>query len=182
MIQLIPFLLLPFLGVAVEPGQPVQPCVAAFLVRTTNSLSSQSTQPGSPWQGFLETETRVGSRLVAPRGAAVSGLIVESTPSPARLRLELNSLAGQPLPPAFHEQIGQRKDRGAKRKMTGWAITGALVGGILSGGKGAAAGAAAGAAVGAARSAGRAYEAAEIPAESLLSFTVNSPRFCQSPD
>jgi len=176
--NLITLLLFPFLGQAIQPATDVRTCAASVLIRTTNSLSSGKAQTGQQWQGVLEADLYAGGSRIAKRGATVQGTIVEVSQSPSLLRLQLTRLDGQSVEAADYEQAGVEKDRGTGRKITGWAITGALVGGVLSGGKGAAAGAAAGTAVGAARAAGRRYEAAEIPAESLLRFEVKSPSLC----
>jgi len=150
-------------------------------IRTTRALSSKTAKNGELFSAILEQPIEAGGWVVAGEGARVDGRIVESDKGGrikglASLSLELTSLTtadGQKVDivtTPITQEAGKNKGKDAAKVGVG-AGAGAVVGGIAGGGKGAAVGALIGGGAGAAMRG----EAAEIPAETLLSFELRSP-------
>lgn len=143
-------------------------------VRTSNTISSQKAQSGDAWVGSLNNDVIREGKDLLRKGTPVTGILEstkETTGAPI-LRLRLTAIGAETVQAEPYEAIATPGDRKLGRKMTGWAITGALVGVTLGGGKGAAVGAAAGAGVGGMRGLSREKGEAVVPSESVLSFRV----------
>jgi hypothetical protein len=125
-----------------------------------------------------------GNTVIAPKGAQVDGRVVESDPGGrvsgvARLTVQLTALHvdGKTVPVStatVAQEAKSTKKKDAAKVGIGAGI-GAAVGAIAGGGRGAAIGAAAGGGAGTAAVLATRGAAAEIPAESVLTFTLSEP-------
>jgi hypothetical protein len=170
------------------PPQPASftiPAGTAVSVRTTNSLSTKTVKSGDPFEATLTKALVSKGVVIAPKGAAVRGVVTESdsggrvkgraslavditsveTTDGQRLRIQTNALQA--------EAKGTKKKDAAKIGIG--AGIGAAIGAIAGGGKGAGIGAAAGAGGGTALVLGTKGAPAVIPAESVLNFTLRAP-------
>lgn len=152
-----------------------------FIVRTTRVLSASTMKSGDVFAAILEEPITVDDWVVADAGAKVEGRIVEADKGgrlsgKSNLSIELTHLTthdGQKVEvvtsPVGYEAAATKGKDAAKIGIGAGA--GAAVGAIAGGGKGAAVGAILGGGAGAAMRG----EAAEIPAESVVTFELRSP-------
>jgi hypothetical protein len=172
---------------AVKPPEPKKYVVAAgtpISVRTTNSLSSKSVKTGDQFEATLENGISVEGHTVANRGATVTGTIVNAdeggrVKGKASLTLGLARLHlsnGQTVAIKTNSVVREAKSgTGKNLKRTGIATgAGAAIGAIAGGGRGAAIGAGVGAGAGVATNLATRGPAAEIPAETVLNFSLAS--------
>lgn len=155
---------------AVNPSQ----FSGSVLVRTSNAITTKNQRTGDSWVGSVAQDVSKDGAVVVRKGTPVTGTIenTKSSQGAPLLRLQLSHIGADPVLSAPYEAEAAPGERKLGRKMTGWALTGALVGGILHGGKGAAVGAAAGAGVGGLRGLSRESGEAVIAPETLLRFEV----------
>ena len=168
-----------------EKPQPiVVPAGTVFVVRTTQGLSSKTSQAGQPFSATLAQPVTVGARTAIPEGSKASGTVVTAkakgkVKGEGQLDLKLTSISahGQTFPIATVVLSSTVKGKGKRTAATtgGGAAGGALIGGIAGGGKGAAIGAGVGAAAGFLGGTFTGNKQVEIPAESALSFTLAQP-------
>ncbi len=168
-----------------KPREYTIPSGTIIPVRTTTALSTSTLSNGSVFSALLEKSLVVDGTTIAPEGAAVTGVVVSSDPGGrvkgvASLSVTINTIAGLRdqtirVKASSHSVDAETtKGRDAKRTgvMTG---LGAAIGAIAGGGKGAAIGAGAGAAAGVGTNAATRGEAAVIPAETVIAFTLTAP-------
>lgn len=157
-------------GAAIPSGTTVR-------VRTIGTISSKTAHSGDKWSGTLASNISSGGHVIGRRGDPVKGVVSEAQPSgrlskPGSLTLKLTSVNGRKVTTdSYVQEGGSHKKRNAG-SVGGGAALGAIIGGIAGGGKGAAIGAGAGAGAGAAGAAATGKKDVEIPAESVLTFTV----------
>jgi hypothetical protein len=154
-------------------------------VRVDQALSTERNAPGDTFRATLDQPLVVNGFVIAERGARVEGRVVEADPGGrvkgvARLELELvrlNTADGQRIniqtQPFTREAETSKKQDAAK--IGAAAGIGAAIGAIAGGGKGAAIGAAAGGAAGTGAVVATRGKAAEIPAETRLTFKITQP-------
>jgi hypothetical protein len=152
-------------------------------VRLVDSLSTGSTQRGDTFNATLASPLIWHNRVVANRGAHVTGRVSEVV-SPgwfkrsALITLSLGTAQGRSG--SFPVQTGDltiKADSQAKRNLLiigGTAALGAAIGGASAGGKGAAIGAAAGGGAGTLGAYLAGNQEIVIPSETLLTFHVSS--------
>lgn len=156
---------------------------ATVSVRLLDALSSQSSQPGDSFTATLAEPLIVGGHIVAPKDARVTGQIRNAVSSgrmsrPALLTLSLTgvqSRSGQH--PIATGDLTVKADPHTKRNVLiigGSSGAGAAIGGAAGGGKGAAIGALIGAGAGTAGAYLTGKREIVLPAETLLTFHVNS--------
>jgi hypothetical protein len=152
-------------------------------VRLVDSLSTGSTQRGDTFNATLASPLIWHNRIVADRGAHVTGHVSEVVSPgwfkrPAVITLSLGSAQGRSG--SFPVQTGDltiKADSQAKRNLLiigGTAALGAAIGGASAGGKGAAIGAAAGGGAGTLGAYLAGNQEIVIPSETLLTFHVSS--------
>ena len=153
-------------------------------VRTTSTLSTKTQQTGQSFSAHLEEALVHGGREIAAKGAAVEGAIVESddggrVKDRAILTVRLTELetAGGPIDISTNSisiEAHGTKGKDAAKIGIGSGV-GAAIGAIAGGGKGAAIGAAAGAGAGTGVVLATKGDAAVIPSETVMIFSLRSP-------
>jgi hypothetical protein len=130
----------------------------------------------------LETNLELDGVIVAPRGAAVHGRLVEATSAGrtsgrSRLTLELTDIVinGTANPILTESYVLRGRGQGGRTTRRGLrgAGLGGLVGGIAGGGSGALIGGAVGAGAGTAISAAGGGQQISVPSESLIEFRLS---------
>ena len=139
---------------------------------------------GQTFRASLDEPLVVDGRIVVPRGADLTVVLVEVEQAgriQGRSELTLD-LVDITVGGKRHEirtsevaQAGASRGAQSAKRIGGIAAAGAVLGAIFGGGKGAAQGAAAGAGAGTAIQVLTRGEQVRIPAESRLSFTLESP-------
>jgi len=163
------------------PGSAPAQTPANVSVRLVQSLSSESNKAGDSFTATLTEPLIVGDRVVAPKGARVSGKITEAVSSgrlsrPALLTLSLTQVqSGRGQYPLETGDLTVKHDGHGKRNVLiigGSAGAGAAIGGIAGGGKGAGIGALAGAGAGTLGALLTGKQEITLPSETALIFQV----------
>jgi hypothetical protein len=154
-------------------------------VQTTSSLSTKTNKTGEPFAATLVAPIVDGDWVIAPKGATVSGVIVESdeggrVKGVASMAIAMKQLAlsdGQTVAIATSTYGVEAKSSVKKdvAKVAVGAGAGAVIGGIAGGGKGAAIGAAVGGGAGTAGALATRGDPAVIPAGTVVSVKLTAP-------
>jgi hypothetical protein len=172
--------------VAKPPAAPPSlPEGTSLTVRTTTALSTKTQEAGQSFTAHLEQALVVDGRVIAPKGAELQGLIIDSDrggrvkgrSSLAVQMTRLHTAAGPTIAIATNTYTvvaEASKGKDAAKIGIGSGV-GAAIGAIVGGGKGAAIGAAAGAGAGAGTVLATHGDAAVIPSETVLRFTLRAP-------
>ncbi|MCL6545156.1 MAG: hypothetical protein K6T61_07995 [Bryobacteraceae bacterium] len=173
---------------AAQPPAPPQPVVlpegTQLRVRVIPTLSTETLKGGETFEATLAEPLEIGGRVIAPRGASVTGKVVEADPGGrvrgvAHLSLQLSSLAAGGKTVAIVTDTVTQEARASKGKDAAkvgiGSGVGAAIGALAGGGKGAAIGAAAGGAAGTGVVLATRGEPAVVPSETVLSFTLKEP-------
>jgi hypothetical protein len=148
------------------------------------TLSSATSNTGSTFEASLAAPISVNGTIVIPKGAIVTGMVVNAVPSgrlstPAELAVRLKSIVAYGTTYKIASSMVARKGKSHKGRNTaiigGSAVGGAVIGGLLGGGKGAAIGAVAGGGGGVAGAAATGKTDITIAAETRLNFTLRHP-------
>lgn len=166
------------------PGPVTIPAGTVVTVRTSQELSSKTSQAGETFTATVASPVNVGNAIAISDGSAATGTVVAAHPlgrfkGGAMLEVRLSSveIGGQSVPVDTAAVVRSEKGKG-KRSATmigGGGALGAIIGGIAGGGKGAAIGALAGAGAGTAGTAFTGNKEIVIPAEAALSFKLLKP-------
>jgi hypothetical protein len=171
------------------PAAPVArtytlPAGTSIKIRTTSTLSTKNQTTGETFAASLAEPLEVDGRVIAERGANVTGRIVNSDPGgrvkgKAMIQVALTGIQlvnGQSVSlstNAFEQQADSSVKKDAAKVAIGSGI-GAAIGAIAGGGKGAAIGAGVGAGAGTGTVLATRGNDAVIPAESLITFNTRS--------
>jgi hypothetical protein len=167
-----------------KPQPVIVPSGTVLTVRTSQGLSSKTSQTGQTFLATLAQPISVEGKPALPQGATVSGKVVNAkakgkVKGEGELTLALTSISvgHHTYPIETHVQIATVSGKGKRTAATtgGGAAGGALIGGLAGGGKGAGIGALVGAGAGFIGGAVTGNKQIEIPAESALRFTLSSP-------
>jgi hypothetical protein len=152
-------------------------------VRTIDSVDSERDRRGQTYRASIDQPVIVNGQTVIPRGADAVIMLSDSQQSgkiegKAVLTLELRSITVNgrtydSTSSTVSRESGSRGSRSAK-VIGGTAALGAIIGAIAGGGKGAAIGAGSGAAVGTAAQVITSGQKVKVPAETLLTFTLQN--------
>jgi len=168
-----------------KPLQFTLPAGTVIPVRTTAEISTSKVKNGSVFEALLEKDLVVDGTVIAKEGSMVNCIVVESDPGGrvkgvASLSVAAKSIAGvggntltvKTQSYSVDAKNTKKKDTVRTGIATG---AGAIIGGIVGGGKGAAIGAGAGAAGGVGTAMATRGDAAVIPTETLIEFTLSAP-------
>ena len=167
-----------------KPQPIIVPSGTVVTVRTSQDLSSKTSQTGQTFLATLAQPISVGGRAALPAGTTVSGRVVNAKAKgkikgEGELSLALTriSVGGHSYEIQTNVLNNVTKGKGKRTAVTtgGGAAGGALIGGLAGGGKGAGIGALVGAGAGLIGGAATGNKQIEIPAESALSFTLAAP-------
>ncbi len=162
---------------------PEIPPGTTIKIRTIDRLSSAEARIGDNFHATLEEPITVNDRELYPRGADITGRIVDVHQSgrlsePGELDLVLNTVtAGGKTSSLRVEPLvmkGESHGKSNATKIGGGAALGAIIGAIAGGGKGAAIGTVAGGAAGTGAAAATGKREIEIPSETVLSFVTST--------
>ena len=166
------------------PKPLVVPTGTVISVRLNDAVGTKISQSGQTFSASVAQPVEAGGATIIPEGADASGTVVTATPAGrfkggSVLQLRLDSVTINGKPHAVQTSAFSRSEKGKGKRtaiMTGGgAGLGALIGGLAGGGKGAAIGAVAGAGAGGAGSAFTGNRDITLPAESVVSFKLESP-------
>ncbi len=174
---------------AAPPSGPVTLSSGSLLnIRTSEPLDSRKAKPGDYFQGTVAQSVYVGNVLAIPRGAAVTGRIVDvkkpgELKGGASMTLQLTNLnlGGNSYSLATDAINTNSPGKGGYTagNTVGAAALGAIIGAAAGGGPGAAIGAVAGTGVGLGASAATPGPRSVVPPEALLTFHLTSPATVQ---
>src|ERR1700688_1410300 len=163
---------------AEAPKPPlVVPSGTAVTVRLTSALGSKLSQPGETFTGSVERNIVVNNVVAIPKGASVSGTVVDAKPlgrctagAVLAVRLERINVNGSDLPVRASARSFSLKGKGKRTAVLagGGAALGGIIGGLAGGGKGAAIGLAAGGGGGGGGAAFTGNKEVVLPAESAV--------------
>ena len=160
------------------------PTGSSLLVRMIGSIDSETDTVGQTFTARLAEPLMVESIEVAPQGANIRGRIVEiqgagRVSGSAELQLELSQIVVNGIPYALttaeYSEVAEGRGEETASRVGAAAGIGALIGLIAGGGKGAAIGAGVGAGTAGAVQVMTKGERLNIPAETLLGFTLRQP-------
>jgi hypothetical protein len=159
------------------------PAGTEISVRTIDSVDSERDRRGQTYRASIDQPVMVNGQTVVPRGADAvimlsdaqqSGKIEGRTVLTLELRsLTINGRTYDSTSSTVSRESGSRSSRSAK-VIGGTAALGAIIGAIAGGGRGAAIGAGSGAAVGTAAQVVTSGQKVKVPAETLLTFTLQN--------
>ena len=171
------------------PSGPVTVTSGALLpIRTSEPLDSKKVKPGDYFQGTVAQNVYVGNVLAIPRGAEVTGRVVDvkkpgELKGGASIALQLTNLNlggnSYALATDVFDSSSPGKGGYTAANTVGTSALGAVIGAIAGGGPGAAIGAVAGAGVGLGASAATSGPRSIVPPESVLTFHLTTPTTVQ---
>ena len=153
-------------------------------VTLDQTLASNQHRPGDEFDASLAAPIVVNGKTVIPKGAKVTGRVVDAKESGrlkgvAQLRLELASVEvngkSYDLQTSAITRTGSNHNKRNTALIGGGTAAGAIIGGLAGGGKGALIGGAVGAGAGTATAAATGKKDITIPAETQLSFRLTQP-------
>jgi outer membrane lipoprotein SlyB len=157
------------------------PVGTSVQVRITEKLSSETANVGDVFHGSLAVPVVANGRTLFPKGAVVTGEVVNversgrlSTPGELHLNLRTIRTGGRAYPVSVQTVVikGESHTKSNVTKIGGGTAFGALIGAIAGGGKGAAIGAGVGAAAGTGVAAGTGKKPAEVQSEMVLAWVA----------
>ena len=162
-------------------GAATVPAGSHVTVRLNTSLSSATATAGQAWHGTLTSAIVHNGKTIAKAGDPVKGKVTYVNRSgrlhkPGALSLRLTSINGQTVYSTRVSREGKSHTKSNVTKIGGGAAAGALIGGLAGGGKGAAIGTVAGAGAGTGVAAATGKQEVNIPAESVLTFTITGAK------
>jgi hypothetical protein len=160
------------------------PAGAVVRMRINQTLNSSRTQVGTKFDGVVVADVVADGAVAIPRGATVTGTVVDAKKSGAlsgrgELALQLTqvTLGGRayPIMSEVWTHNGGNKTTETVDKTAVGGVIGALIGAAAGGGQGAAIGAGVGAGLGLGSSAASGNGAMVVPSEGLLTFHLAQP-------
>ncbi|MGA7242300.1 MAG: hypothetical protein WBX19_03910 [Terracidiphilus sp.] len=173
---------------AAPPPPPPPPAVITLAagtpirVRLVNDLGSQISKPGDAFTATVADSVMRNGEVVIPKGARADGTVIDAKPlgkfkGGALLSIKLDRVrtkwGSYPVATSSISQTQEGKGKRSAGLIGGGAGLGAVIGGIAGGGKGAAIGALAGGGAGTAGSAFTGNKQIVLPAETLVTFTLD---------
>ncbi len=177
-------------GAPQGPQQPPQPTAidlpagTAIRVRLDQDLGSKISQPGDSFTASVADDVVVNGQVVVAKGARAEGTVIDAKPlgrfkggAVLSIRLERVQTESGSYPVSTSTIARAEKGKGKRSAamIGGGAGLGALIGGLAGGGKGALIGGLVGAGGGTAGSAFTGNKEIVLPAETMLTFTLEHP-------
>jgi hypothetical protein len=168
----------------VRAGAVTIPRETAFHVALSQTLASNQNRPGDHFEATVTEPLVVNGQTVIPKGAAVTGMVVDARRSGrlkgrADLQLALRSVDANGKTYDLHTRTSDRTGGAHKKRnlalIGGGAGGGVLIGAIAGGGKGALIGGPIGAGAGTAVALVTGRKDIRLPAETRLTFTLAEP-------
>ncbi|MEG9435912.1 hypothetical protein JAO29_07005 [Edaphobacter sp. HDX4] len=147
----------------------------------SQEISAKKNNVGDSFSGELSSALTTSSgKVVFPRGTHVEGTVVAAKgrgkfKGEGNLAIQLSSIGGHEVTTTSYLRQEKGKGKRSAGFIGGGAGAGALIGGLAGGGKGALIGGLAGAGAGTAGAALTGNKDIVIPAESIVTFTLQSP-------
>jgi hypothetical protein len=167
-----------------KPEPIIVPAGTTLTVRLSQAVGSKISQSGQTFSGTVAHAVVIGGKTAIPAGTTVSGTVVDAKPlgrfaGGASLTLKLSSInlhgSEREIQTSADTQTAKGKGKRTAVLAGGGAAVGALIGGLAGGGKGAGIGALAGGGAGTGGAAFTGNKDIVLPAESVLSFTLEQP-------
>ena len=167
-----------------KPEPIIVPAGTTLTVRLSQAVGSKISQAGQSFSGTVAHAVVIGGKTAIPAGTPVSGTVVDAKPlgrfaGGASLTLKLSSInlhgSEREIQTSADTQTAKGKGKRTAVLAGGGAAVGALIGGLAGGGKGAGIGALAGGGAGTGGAAFTGNKDIVLPAESVLSFTLEQP-------
>ncbi len=162
---------------------PEIPAGTTIKVRTIDRMNSAEARVGDNFHATLEEPITANDKELYPRGADVTGRVVDVHASgrlsePGELDLVLNTVSSGAKTSSLRVEPlvmkGESHGKSNATKIGGGAALGAIIGAIAGGGKGAAVGTVAGGAAGTGAAAATGKREIEIPSETVLTFVTST--------
>jgi hypothetical protein len=162
----------------------VVPSGSVLRVRINEGMNSKNTAPGTTFDGVVLSDVQAGGSIAIPRGATVSGTVVDAHTAgqlggKGELKLQLTnvSFGGKTYPVVtdFWWHQGVDKTANTVGNTVGLAGVGALIGAVAGGGVGAAVGAGVGGVAGLGVSSVSGRGEAALPPEAIVTFHLTQP-------
>lgn len=175
---------MPAAAAPAPPPEPVKltvPAGSKVTVVVTQQLSAKNNNVGDPFTGELASAmTTSGGSVVFGKGTPVQGTVVAAKgrgkfKGEGNLAIQVSSIGGHAVTTSSYLKQEKGKGKRSAALIGGGGGAGALIGGLAGGGKGALIGGLAGAGAGTAGAALTGNKDIVIPAESVVTFTLQSP-------
>jgi hypothetical protein len=166
------------------------PAGTPVTIRMAEDIDTERNQAGDVFNATLADPLALGDQVIAPAGSEVKGDVAYARDSgtftgQSELILELNELRvgnrTYQLRTSDYSETGPSRGKRTAATIGGAAAVGAVIGGIIGGGKGAAIGAGTGAGVGAGVQVLTRGQRIKVPAETMLTFKLQSPLTIEVP-
>ncbi len=166
------------------PKKVIIPSGTTMSIRLLDAINSETSQLGQTFRATLDSPLSSEGDVALPSGYDVQGHIVDVKSAgkfagKSELVLQLDRITvgdkSYNIQTDQYRRAGNSRSTYTAEKVGAGAAIGAIIGGIAGGGKGAGIGAAAGGGLGGGVQAATKGQQVKLPAETVLSFTLQSP-------